>query len=137
MFNPMKRAVFSLGYLLPDAIIDNIHPLIKGSLAKKHRWSGMEQAEEYVRGRKLFQKFDEEILLSWLREGLKKEGGEGGGVELVFKHTSEACMYKTTPMETPIIGFKNGHMGQYDATDQNGVFLTSRKVSGAKRSEAI
>ena len=37
-------------------------------------------------------------------------------------------MYKTTPFETPILGSKNGYMGQYDARGQNGVFLTSRKM---------
>ena len=36
-------------------------------------------------------------------------------------------MYKTTPTETPLIGFKNGNMSQYDAVHQQGHFLYSSR----------
>ncbi|GMH68539.1 hypothetical protein TrRE_jg8097 [Triparma retinervis] len=126
MFNPLKRAVFALGCNLPDSIIDKVHPLVKGALAKKHEWGSMEEAEEYYRGRRLYQKFPEETIKAFLEHGLVE--GADGKVGLRFPHLSEACMYKTTPFETPILGSKNGYMGQYDARSQDGVFLTSRKM---------
>ncbi|GMI06778.1 hypothetical protein TrVE_jg14366 [Triparma verrucosa] len=125
MFNPLKRSLFSFGYMLPDAIIDNMHPMIKTAGKKKHEWEDMKEAEEYVRSRKLFKSFSPEIVDAWLAEGLRK-GENCGKMKLVFKHTSEQCMYKTTPMDVPVIGVKNGGwLGQYDAVDQAGVFLYS------------
>ena len=118
--------MFSLGYLLPDAVIDSFHPLIKHAMAKKLAWDTMEEAEEYFRGRRLFQTFDEGVMQAWLKEGLRT-GKNCGRIKLVFDGKREACMYKTTPTETRYIGSKNGYMGQYDAINQKGVFLYSTK----------
>ena len=77
MFNPLKRAVFALGSNLPDAVIDRVHPLVKGALAKRHEWGSMEEAEEYYRGRRLYQKFPEETIKAFLEHGLvEREDGK-------------------------------------------------------------
>ncbi|GMI09551.1 hypothetical protein TrLO_g1300 [Triparma laevis f. longispina] len=122
MFNPLKRSLFSLGYMLPDAIIDNVHPMIKAAKQKKHEWEDMREAEEFWRSRRLFKSFDQEIVDAWLKHGLRT-GKNCGKTKLIFQHTAEQCMYKTTPMDIPVIGTKNGYLGQYDAVNQKGVFL--------------
>ena len=44
-------------------------------------------------------------------------------------------MYKTTPTETPLIGFKNGNMSQYDAVRQQGHFLHSSSYKFLDKSD--
>ena len=94
----------------------------------------MEEAEAYVRSRRLFGTFSPEILDAWLSSGLRV-CPDTGKVTLVFSRDAEALMYKTTPTETPLIGFKNGNMNQYDAVQQRGHFLYSSRYKFLDRSD--
>jgi pimeloyl-ACP methyl ester carboxylesterase len=46
MFNPLKRALFSVGFHLPDAILNRGHPMIKSAMNKQYEWPDRETAEK-------------------------------------------------------------------------------------------
>ena len=130
MFSPRKRLLYSLSLHLPDALTHRLHPLIRSAVSKPHRWETPEDAAQYVRSRRLFQSFDDDVLQAFLEHGLATvhcHGGGGGAVTLAFPRLHEANMYKTTPFETPLplLGDPNGHLGQYAATSSTGMFAYS------------
>ncbi len=127
MFSPFKRFAFSLGFNMPTSVVEQVHPLIKVALKKKHEWDTIEDAEEYFKSRRLYKSFHQDVVQSMLDNGLRI-GKNCGKVKLVFSHKSEAQMYLTTPTETPIIGQSIG-MGQYGAVSQEGTFLYSSKFA--------
>jgi len=129
----MKRALFSVGFHLPAAILEAGHPMIKSAMKKQNSWSSRAEAMEYWTTRRLFKTFDPAFTQAWLDEGLVDQ--PDGSVQLVFQNFQEAHMYKTTPTETPIIGGKNGILKQYDAVDVNGTFLYSNSYKFLERAD--
>ena len=130
---PAKRLFYSLGFLLPSSILNVGHPLIKAAVRKQNTWPSRSSAESHFASRRLFSTFDPAFLASFQKEALVDN--PDGTASLLFTNLQEAHMYRTTPTETPIVGGKNGALGQYAAVGSRGAFLYSNKFKFLDRAD--
>ncbi len=111
LFSAARRFLFSLGFLLPSAILEKAHPLIKSAVTKRDSWASLTDAEAWMEGNRLFKTFHPDVRRAFLAHGFVPSGS---GVTLAFTKRQEANMYLTTPMETGI-GDNGKSVGQYGA----------------------
>jgi len=127
MFRPAFRLFVEVGKVLPRGVVERVHPLVAGAMRKRGKFSDRQDAEEYFRGRKLFQSFNEEFVESFLEHGIVEHGGEeGGGATLSFSKENEANMYLTTP-GLDNRNFSSPYVGQYGNKDVRGTFFHSHE----------
>lgn len=120
LFSPWKRLPQAIARRFSEELFTKYHPLISGALRKKNYWQTLEEVEDYVRSRQLYKKFDEDVIQAMLRESYRPSSS--GGFELTIPGEAEANIYRTVPLEIPLIS--KSILGSYD-TKTPGWFLYS------------
>jgi len=67
------------------------HPLASKSINRKSRWESVSDAESYLKSRKLFAKWDSEMLELYIRHGM--EADDKGGLSLSCSPRREAALF--------------------------------------------
>lgn len=67
------------------------HPLASKSIKRRDHWADADEALAYLKSRRLFQRWDEEMLALYLRYGLR--AGDAGGLQLTCSPTREASLF--------------------------------------------
>ncbi len=67
------------------------HPLASRSIKRRNAWKTEEEARSYLRSRKMFEKWDDEMLDLYIRYGMVS--GEGGGLILACHPRREASIF--------------------------------------------
>lgn len=67
------------------------HPLASKSIKRRNGWDNADELREYLRSRKLFQKWDDEMLELYIRYGMIT--GETGGLKLACSPRREASLF--------------------------------------------
>lgn len=67
------------------------HPLASKSINRRSKWDSGEEALTYLRGRKLFSKWDSEMLDLYMKYGMIS--GDGGGLTLACSPRKEASLF--------------------------------------------
>lgn len=73
------------------AITVEQHPLASKSIKRKSEWDSSEEALSYLKNRKLFSKWDNEMLDLYLKYGMIT--GDGGGLTLACSPRKEASLF--------------------------------------------
>lgn len=75
------------------------HPLASKSIKRKNAWDDVASAKEYLRSKKLFEKWDEEMLDLYIRHGMRER--LGGGLELSCSPRREASLFMGGVQDDP------------------------------------
>ncbi len=67
------------------------HPLAAKSIQRRSEWKNREEALAYLKGRKLFSRWDKEMLELYLKYGMTS--GDGGEMKLVCSPRKEASLF--------------------------------------------
>lgn len=67
------------------------HPLASRSIRRRNRWEGEKEARDYLRGKPLFMRWDEEMLDLYIKHGMT--GDAEGGLELSCHPRREAALF--------------------------------------------
>lgn len=67
------------------------HPLASKSIRRRDHWDDAEEALTYLKTRKLFQNWDDEMLALYVRYGLRE--AESGGLKLTCSPAREAALF--------------------------------------------
>lgn len=93
---PAEKMVLIEPIFLPQAIYDtgltvDTHPLASRSIKRRNAWNTGEEAKSYLRSKKMFEKWDEEMLDLYIRYGMVS--GDGGGLVLACHPRREASLF--------------------------------------------
>jgi len=75
------------------------HPLASKSINRRNEWSSSEEALSYLKNRKLFSKWDDEMLDLYMKYGMVT--GDGGGLTLACSPRKEASLFMGGNAENP------------------------------------
>jgi len=67
------------------------HPLASKSINRRNQWVSHDEAHSYLKNRKLFKKWDDEMLELYLKYGMVT--GDGGGITLACSPRQEASLF--------------------------------------------
>lgn len=67
------------------------HPLASKSVKRRNSWASQAEARDYLRSKKMFEKWDAEMLDLYLRYGMVS--GDGGGLVLACHPRREAALF--------------------------------------------
>jgi pimeloyl-ACP methyl ester carboxylesterase len=67
------------------------HPLARKSIRRRNHWEDASAAKDYLKGKKLFADWDDEILDLYIEHGMLES--ENGGLELTCSPQREASMF--------------------------------------------
>lgn len=110
-FSLPKRMVWAAGLCLPADFIRRIHPLVLMAAKKPDAWSSKEEAKSYFKSKKIFQKFDPEVLNIFLEECVVGNGS--GGAQLLFPVREECDVYMKVPSEIRLFKTRK-HFGMHE-----------------------
>ena len=99
-----SRMVLIEPILLPSDYYDlNItveqHPLAAKSIRRRREWSDEAEAKEYLRTKKLFMDWDEEMLDLYLEHGMTQ--GDNGALTLACQPDREAALFMGSMVKDP------------------------------------
>ena len=98
LFNPLKRSLIGAAYCLPKHVIYKMHPMISKALKKPDRWASREEAEAFLKSKRLFSRFDPEVLRIFINECVVPDRDS---VSLLVSTAREAAVYYHTPPDIP------------------------------------
>ena len=105
LYGPLARKLILIEPIyLPDGIyghritVDQ-HPLASKSIRRRNQWKDAAEAEKYLRGKELFQDWDEEALDLYIKYGMK--AGESGGLTLACHPVREAALFLGSAARDP------------------------------------
>jgi pimeloyl-ACP methyl ester carboxylesterase len=75
------------------------HPLASKSIRRKNQWTDAGEARAYLKSRKLFMNWDEEMLDLYIRYGMVE--GETGGLQLTCSPRREAALFMGSVLNDP------------------------------------
>jgi pimeloyl-ACP methyl ester carboxylesterase len=106
------------------------HPLASKSINRRSEWTGSDDALSYLKNRKLFSRWDDEMLELYLKYGMVT--GDGGGLTLACSPRKEASLFmggnakNPWPMlpeiECPVLIVEGG-------ISENKLFIDLKKVT--------
>jgi pimeloyl-ACP methyl ester carboxylesterase len=93
---PIERMILIEPIFLPQAIYTNRlnveqHPLASRSIKRRNAWESEAEARGYLKSKKIFGKWDEEMLDLYVRYGMIS--GDGGGLTLACHPRREAALF--------------------------------------------
>jgi lipase len=93
---PAKKMVLIEPIFLPPAIYTigldvEKHPLASKSIKRRNTWENEEEARSYFASKKMFQKWDAEMMDLYMRHGMTS--GDGGGLVLACHPRKEASLF--------------------------------------------
>jgi len=106
------------------------HPLAAKSIKRKSRWDSSEEALSYLKSRKLFSKWDSEILDIYMKYGMVT--GDGGGLTLVCSPRKEASLFMGGNAKNPwplLPEVKCPVLVVEGETSENKLFIDLKKVT--------
>jgi pimeloyl-ACP methyl ester carboxylesterase len=81
----LPRSIYESGLTV------DTHPLASRSIKRRNKWDTEDEARNYLRSRKMFEKWDDEMLDLYIRYGMVS--GDGGGLVLACHPRREAAMF--------------------------------------------
>lgn len=75
------------------------HPLASKSIKRRNAWSGRDEARDYLKSRKIFSGWDEEMIDLYLQYGMVT--GDGGGLQLACPPRREAALFMGSTRNDP------------------------------------
>lgn len=119
-FSLPKRMLWALGLYFPEDVVRKVHPIIKMAAKKPKHWATKIEAQNYFKGKKMFQKFDPNVQSIFLNECLVEKSG--GWTELLFPVEDECAVYLKVPCELKFHPAK--YFGQHDFPHKAVFFYT-------------
>ncbi len=81
----LPQTVYKMGLTVEQ------HPLASRSIKRRNVWDNEEEARTYLRSKKMFEKWDDEMMDLYIRYGM--ETGDGGGLVLACHPRREASIF--------------------------------------------
>ena len=94
-FSLPKRLVWALGLCLPRDTVRKIHPIIQMAMKKPSHWQSKAEAQQYFKSKRMFRKFDSDVLSIFLEECLVESSD--GETSLQFPVEDEIDIYLKVP----------------------------------------
>ncbi len=91
-----KKMMLIEPILLPEPAYSGVitlaqHPLASKSLKRRNKWNGKNEARNYLMTKKLFSRWDKEMMELYVLHGMKAD--EAGGLELSCNPRREAALF--------------------------------------------
>lgn len=122
---PLFRPSIRLAMLaLQRSRLFALHPLPRAARRRPPAFDSREEAEAFVRRRRLYQSFHPEVLAAFLGDGIVPVG-QGSAVRFLFRPEDEVQYFMSTPTDLSRWALGETWMGQYDAARCPGECLYS------------
>lgn len=100
---PEKLVLIEPIFLPPEIYVVDMtveqHPLASRSIKRKDHWGSAGEAREYLRSKKLFRDWDDEMFDLYIRYGMVS--GDGGGLTLACSPRQEAAQFMGSRAKDP------------------------------------
>lgn len=131
LFNVYNRIIWSIAFRLPASLIHELHPLYKAALKKDDRWRSKEEAEEYLRSKRLYSSFHPDVFKIYMDECIVPPSSEKHrnctdrdqpNVQMLFSKQTESEIYLKVPTDIPFLSKHN--MKLYEFTTPSTLLYT-------------